>query len=219
MVHFRKKDQKRGGPREVWQKIILFRNFFRNPSLFLRSLPNVFTHPPQGFVRFGTTKGKIQVGKGDFQGDLGRFWGVWKSATQPTHIWEKPPPEQRFFLRLPFNIQLPSCSCMVQLKDNKSMQFRRWFFENSSWISLSQFLSQKDTNFHCLPSSVWESNASLQKDRRDGFSDLFHMQNYLHMQICQDISTIVLDPKYSKCFGTKCGQLAMDKCSLKRKGI
>ena len=143
MVHFRKKGQKRGGPREVWQKIILFRNFFRNPSLFLRSLPNVFTHPPQGFVRFGTTKGEIQVGKGDFQGDLGRFWGVWKSATQPTHIWEKPPPEQRFFLRLPFNIQLPSCSCMVQLKDNKSMQFGRWFFENSSWISLSQILTQK----------------------------------------------------------------------------
>ena len=65
MVHFRKKDQKRGGPREVWQKIILFRNFFRNPSLFLRSLPNVFTHPPQGFVRFGRTKGEIQVEKGD----------------------------------------------------------------------------------------------------------------------------------------------------------
>ena len=29
----------------------------------------------------------------------------------------------------------------------------------------------------------------------DGFLDLFHMQNYLHMQICQHISTEVPDLK------------------------
>ena len=31
------------------------------------------THPPQGFVRFGKTKGEIWVKKGDFRGDFGGF--------------------------------------------------------------------------------------------------------------------------------------------------
>ena len=44
------------------------------------------THLPQGFVRFGRTKGEIRVEKGDFRGDLGGFWGVWTLfGSQPPH--------------------------------------------------------------------------------------------------------------------------------------
>ena len=44
------------------------------------------THPPRVFVRFGRTNGEIQVEKGDFQGDLEAFWGVWTLfGNQPPH--------------------------------------------------------------------------------------------------------------------------------------
>ena len=43
-------------------------------------------------MRFGRTKGEIQVEMGDFQGDLGGVLRgldlVWESVTSPTHIWE-----------------------------------------------------------------------------------------------------------------------------------
>ena len=38
-------------------------------------------------MRFGNTKGEIQVIKGDFRGHLGGLDLVWESATPPTHIF------------------------------------------------------------------------------------------------------------------------------------
>ena len=59
------------------------------------------THP-RVFVRFGKTKGEIWVEKGDFRGNLGGGLRgldlVWESATQPTHIWERYPKKNVFFL-------------------------------------------------------------------------------------------------------------------------
>ena len=56
-------------------------------------------------MRFGRTKGEIQVEKGDFQGDLVFFIRVlrdldlgWESATPPTHIWERSPKKNVFFI-------------------------------------------------------------------------------------------------------------------------
>ena len=52
-------------------------------------------------MRFGRTKGEIQVEKGDFQGDLVFLLRVldrvWESATPPTHTWEKSPKKSFFF--------------------------------------------------------------------------------------------------------------------------
>ena len=50
---------------------LTFREGIKKTRFLGRSFPNVLTHPPQGFVRFGKTKGEICVEKGDFWGDLG----------------------------------------------------------------------------------------------------------------------------------------------------
>ena len=61
-------------------------------------------------MRFGRTKGEIQVEKGDFAGDLVFFRGldlVWESATPPTHIWEKSPKKKR--LLFVYFLEGPPC--------------------------------------------------------------------------------------------------------------
>ena len=49
------------------------------------------------FVRFGRTKGEIQVEKGNFQGDLGGFRGWTLFGNQPPHppTFEKNLPEKK----------------------------------------------------------------------------------------------------------------------------
>ena len=47
----------------------------KKKRFFLETFPNCVKAPthPRVFVRFGRTKGEIQVEKGDFQADLGGF--------------------------------------------------------------------------------------------------------------------------------------------------
>ena len=69
-------------------KFSSFLLFVEFPIELLGKVPkksNLWTHP-RVFVRFGNTKGEIQVKKGDFRGDLRGFWGVWTLfGNQPPH--------------------------------------------------------------------------------------------------------------------------------------
>ena len=70
-------------------------------------LKGQWTHPTQGFVRFGKTKGEIRLKKGDFRGDLGGFWGVWTLfGNQTPHplIFGKTFPNKTVFLPAPLII-------------------------------------------------------------------------------------------------------------------
>ena len=72
------------------------------PFFSCESFPK-FVYPPNHprvFVRFGKTKGEIQVKKDDFRGDffLRSLDLLWESATPPTHIWENFPKNTFYFL-------------------------------------------------------------------------------------------------------------------------
>ena len=98
----------------------LYREGVQNKRFFWgRSLPNLFTQPPTpGFLWYlGERKVKFGSKKGDFLGDLGRFWGVWTLfGNQPPHP-------------LTFGRNLPKLA----------NTFYSFFFHNSGWLSMTTF--------------------------------------------------------------------------------
>ena len=79
------------------------------PFLFGRSLPNMWTHPPQGFCA-------IWVRKGEFRGDMGGLDLVWESATPPTHIWERFPKKTFFWEVFPISVKLTKVNILNMKK-------------------------------------------------------------------------------------------------------